>query len=309
MNDLFANLQGVSIVIPCYKSTGTIETLASEILREFDGIDLFELILVNDGSPDELATRIDNLRNSDSRIRSIELTRNFGQHNALLAGIHNSRFGVVVTMDDDLQHLPSQVILLLEHLLKGGFDVVYGVPLEEEHGLLRSSASVIVKKALTFSGYPNAQSISAFRVFRTDLFKQLPNYSDPNIQLDAVLNWLTSRVGTVKVKMVNRQFGQSNYSISMLIKYAFNLIIGHTVRPLRLVTFFGGFLSLVGLILGLAQTIAFFTLHNSPSGYTSLIVVISFFLGIQMLFLGVMGEYLGRLYIRNSGQPTYVIRD
>jgi undecaprenyl-phosphate 4-deoxy-4-formamido-L-arabinose transferase len=269
----------------------------------------YEIVLVVDGSPDDTAQVATELTATDQRVRTFELRRNYGQHNALLAGILRARFDIVVTMDDDLQHRASDIPKLLEPLLSEQVDLVYGVSKQEEHGFLRSFASRSVKRGLRSIGVPNATDMSAFRAFRLSLRDAMDVRHDPYVSIDVLLSWATTREVRVLVDMDERQEGKSSYHLGSLIRHAMNMVTGYSTVPLRLVTVLGSLFSLLGMALLIYILVNFFLGHTSVAGYTSTVAVIAVFSGAQMMSLGVLGEYIGRLHARSMRRPTFLVRD
>lgn len=304
----------LSVVIPCYRSESYLRKLAESLesslaeLIEAKSLSDYEVIFVIDGSPDDVATVARTCAESNERIRVIELLRNFGQHNALIAGVRSARFETVVTMDDDLQHPPDQIWLLLEKLRDSAVDLVYAVPILEEHGLLRSAASRFVKASLALAGVPSASDVGAFRAFRTELRTGFAKVADPQVNLDVLLSWTTTRVDAVTVSMGRRATGRSTYNFRSLVHHAMNMITGYGVVPLKLATWLGFVSGALGVGLLAAVLVQYFTGATTVPGFTSTIAVISLFAGAQMVTIGIIGEYLGRQHFRGMQRPMYVVR-
>lgn len=303
----------VSVVVPCYRSAATLPELVARIDKSMSALIAegavadWELVLVVDGSPDDTAAVSARLVAGNSRMRSIVLRRNFGQHNALLAGIRQARFDIVVSIDDDLQHPPEEIPVLLEALNDPNIDLVYAVPAEEEHGLIRSGASRLVKGSLALAGVANARWVGAFRAFRTDLRDGFETVNDPQLNLDVLLSWCTSSVVPVKVSMSRRKNGRSNYSLPKLIRHAMNMITGYGVLPLKLATWLGFVCGALGVVLLVYVLVAYLLGSTTVAGFTTTIALIALFSGAQMLTIGIIGEYLGRQHFRSMQKPTYVI--
>lgn len=300
----------ISVVIPCFRSRDTLPLLMPRLHAVLDDLaGTYEVILVVDGSPDDTYAVARDLERADpEHVRAIMLRRNYGQHNALLAGIARARFPCTVTMDDDLQHLPEQISLLLGPLKDPMIDLVYGVPLREEHGLLRSGASRLVKRGLSAADVSNAAHVSAFRAFRTDLRDGFVHVTDPFVSLDVLLSWTTTGVAVAKVDMQRRGEGTSGYTLRGLVRHAFNMVTGYGTIPLRLVSVLGMACFLFGvMLLGIVMW-KFVSGATTVAGFTTLASMIAIFSGAQMLSLGVIGEYLGRLHFRSMQRPMYLIR-
>lgn len=297
-------------MIPCYRSRESLRPLVERLVATLPGITgHHEVILVVDGSPDDTYAVARELEREHPRqVRALLLRRNYGQHNALLAGIARARYEVTVTMDDDLQHLPEQIPALLAPLEDPLVDLVYGVPSTEEHGAVRSMASRAVKSALAAASVQNAQDVSAFRAFRTDLREGFLHVADAFVSLDVLLSWTTVGVRRAIVEMAKRETGASAYTLTSLIRHAFNMITGYGTVPLKIVTWIGVVFSMFGLALLLYVLIGFFTGTTEIAGFTTLASIIAIFSGAQLLSLGVIGEYLGRLHFRSMQRPMYLVR-
>ena len=304
----------ISIVIPCYRSEQTLGPLVEAIFAALAEppaaavVSEFEVVLVVDGSADGTADVANQLAAARPEVRAIELRRNYGQHNALLAGITRAKHEVVVTMDDDLQHLPDQIPALLAPLSRGTADLVYGVPLEEEHGFWRSVASRTVKRGLAVAGVPKAEDVSAFRAFWTAQREGFTHIEDPYVSLDVMLSWTTTSIARVVVQMDQRLVGKSSYSVSALVRHSMNMITGYSNVPLRVVAWLGGVCALIGAVLGAVVVWRFAAGDTTVAGFTTIAAMVAVFSGAQMLSLGIIGEYLGRLHTRSTGKPTFLVK-
>jgi len=266
----------------------------------------FEVIMVEDHGEDGSWELIKKLSNRDPRLRGIQLSRNYGQHNALLCGIRSARYDVVVTMDDDLQNPVSEISVLLDKLADG-YDVVYGAPRQEQHGIFRNIASNITKMTLQGAmGVESARNVSAFRAFRTRLRDGFRYYRSPYVSIDVLLTWSTSSFTAVKVKHEARYAGQSNYSIKKLVSHAFNMMTGFSVFPLQIASMMGFAFTLFGLGV-LAWVLGrYFITGTSIPGFPFLASIIAIFSGAQLFAMGIFGEYLARIHFRTMDRPPYV---
>ncbi|MET8157042.1 glycosyltransferase family 2 protein [Sphaerisporangium sp. NPDC005289] len=301
----------VSVVIPCYRSARVLPTLVARLLPVLREVSVrHEVILVVDGSPDDTWRTAADLAARFDVVRAIHLSRNYGQHNALVAGIREAAFDVVVTMDDDLQHLPEQIPQLLAALEGDRLDLVYGVPHKEEHGLLRSLASRSVKAAMALAlGVRTARAISAFRAFRTPLREGFHDLSGPHASLDVAFSWATTRVGSVKVHMNERGHGRSAYTPRLLVRHAMNMLLGYSTTPLRVASYLGFLVGVIGLLLGGSVLWSFIAGDTTVAGFTTIASMVALFSAAQLMSIGVLGEYVGRIHGSGMGRPTYVIRE
>jgi undecaprenyl-phosphate 4-deoxy-4-formamido-L-arabinose transferase len=268
----------------------------------------YEIVLVNDGSSDTSWERIESLVRTRPSVRGIDLMRNFGQHNALLAGIRAAQFEIVVTLDDDLQNPPEELPKLLE-ALDERHDVVYGTPIRPEHGLGRGIGTWLTKVALQSAmGSDIARKVSPYRAFRRDLRDAFSSYHGSYVSIDVLLAWGTTRFTTVPVQHVRRETGRSNYGFRKLAVHALNMATGFSTRPLRLASFVGFFFALFGLGVLIEVVVRRFLQGSPVPGFTFLASIVAIFAGAQLFALGIIGEYIARMHFRLMDKPPYVIR-
>jgi glycosyltransferase involved in cell wall biosynthesis len=297
----------LSIVVPVFNAEETLRPLASA-LEVFAQSMPIEAILVNDGSRDRSWEIILQLATDYPWIRGINLMRNFGQHNALLCGIRAARREIIVTMDDDLQNPPEEIPAMLAKLAEG-YDVVYGTPLQESHGLFRDLASQITKLALQGAmGASTAASVSAFRVFHAGLREAFDHYSGPYVSIDVLLTWSTDRFASVRVVNRPRIAGVSNYTLIKLITHALNMITGFSTIPLRFASFLGFAFTAFGVLILIYILGRFLVQGASVPGFAFLGSIIAIFSGAQLFTLGIFGEYLARMHSRTMEKPSYAVR-
>lgn len=300
----------LSVVIPVYNGALSLEALTCQLADILPTLaDQYEIIFVEDDSRDDSWVVIGKLVRQYAWVRGFRHMRNFGQHNALLYGIRSARYEVIVTMDDDLQHPPQEIPKLLDKLAQG-YDVVYGTPQREQHGFLRDLASQVTKLALKSAmGVDVARNVSAFRVFRTQLREAFADYKSPFVSIDVLLTWGTTRFAAIPVRHEPRRLGQSNYTLRKLIVHALNMMTGFSVLPLQIASLLGfcftafGFLVLV-YVVGRALVE-----NKAPAGFPFLASIIAIFAGAQLFTLGIIGEYLARIYVRTMGRPASVVRE
>jgi len=300
----------ISVVVPVYNSAPILPELASRLHPVLDSlVDRYELVLVNDGSHDKSWEVIARLADEHDWIHGIDLMRNYGQHNALLAGIRAAQYEVIVTIDDDLQHPPEEIPQVLAKLDEG-YDVVYGTPQQEQHGLWRDLASQVTKLALqTTMGVEIARNVSAFRAFRAQVQNAFSNYQGSFVSVDVLLSWGTARFATIPVRHDPRRVGKSNYTFRKLATHALSMITGFSTWPLRLASLMGFVFTLFGLGVLLYVLVRYLVQGGSVPGFTFLASVIAILSGAQLFALGIIGEYLARVHFRGMGRPYSVIRD
>lgn len=298
----------LSIVVPVYRAEGSLRELHRRLVAtlEPEGIE-FEILFIEDCGGDRSWELIQELTNQDSRVRGLRMSRNYGQHSALLCGIRAAKNEVVVTLDDDLQNPPEEIPKLLTKL-GDGYDVVYGKPRQEQHGILRDAASRITKLALQGAmGAETARQASAFRAFRTRLREAFDSYRSPAVNIDVLLTWGTTRFSAVIVRHDERSVGTSGYTLQKLVTHAINMMTGFSTLPLQLASVIGFVFALFGFGLLLYLLGRYFVFGNVVPGFTFLASIIAIFSGVQLFALGIFGEYLARMYFRAMERPPYIV--
>jgi glycosyltransferase involved in cell wall biosynthesis len=298
-----------SVVIPVYNGEGTLPALVERLSRVLGELcSVYEVILINDGSRDRSWMVIQELTILHPWVVGINLMRNYGQHNALLCGVRAARYAVCITMDDDLQHPPEEIVKLLTKYAEG-YDVVYGLPQKLPHAFWRNMFSRLIKRLLAFvMDIPTLRDIGSFRAFKTDLREAFTGYQNPNVILDVLLSWGTQNFATVQVEEEPRLEGASNYDFRKLFKIALLLLTGYSTAPLRFASQIGLISTLFGLLIFVYVLYIYFTAGSIP-GFPFLASIISLFSGIQLFTLGIFGEYLARMFDRSMDRPTYVIQE
>jgi glycosyltransferase involved in cell wall biosynthesis len=298
------------VVVPVYRSEAILPHLVQRLSQTLPSLaDAYELILVNDCSPDGSWDVISELARRHSWIHPINLMRNYGQHNALLCGIRAARCDVIVTMDDDLQHPPEEIPKLLE-ALAGGYDVVYGTPEQEQHGFGRDVASWVTKLALqNVMGAEIARQVCAFRAFRAQVANAFTHYEGSFVSIDVLLTWGTNRFASTPVRHRPRQQGTSGYTFRKLMTHAMNMMTGFSTMPLQMASLIGFVFTLFGFAVLAYVVIRYFVHGGSVPGFPFLASIIALFSGAQLFALGIIGEYLARMHFRSMQKPPYVIRD
>jgi glycosyltransferase involved in cell wall biosynthesis len=297
-----------SVVIPVYRGEDTLETLAARLAKVLPTCaEEFEVLFVNDGSPDHSWDVIESLTQQYSWARGIKLMRNFGQENATLCGIREACYEIVVTMDDDLQHDPADLPKLLAKLNEG-YDVVYGVPRVRGQVWWKSILSAIVKWAISsVMGVSTIRDISAYKAFRSELKQAFDTITSHDVQIDVLLSWGATRFASVEIEEAPRTVGTSNYNFAKLVKVSLLVLTNYTTFPLRVASIFGFLFTIVGFFVLLYVIGVYFTVGSIP-GFTFLVSAVSIFSGVQLFALGIIGEYLARMFERSSGRPPYVIQ-
>ena len=299
---------GISVVIPVYRSEQTINELVSRVSNALKNHE-FEIILVDDDSGDGSWQEISSLSKENPNIRGIRLGRNSGQHGALLAGVRIAKFETTVTLDDDLQNPPEEIEKLTSGL-KPGIDVVYGISTEIKQSFYRRLGSTLVRKFFSSAlGFNSAVTMSSFRAFRTVLRDGFNTQLGPNISLDALLTWSTTRFAVAKVRHDERKIGSSHYTLRKLVRFMIDMTTGYSSLPLRLATAIGFTTIGLGFVLLLYVVGRPLLSGGSVPGFPLLASSIIIFSGVQIFLLGVLGEYIGRMHFRVMNKPTYMIAE
>jgi len=300
---------GISLVCPVYCSAQTLRILVDEICTCLNGTHKFEILLIDDRSPDSSWLEILQISKENSTVRGIRLGRNVGQHGALLAGIRSARFDKIVTIDDDLQDPPSEVIKLVQALDSNG-GVVYGVSTDVKQKWWRKASSTGAKQLFKkFLSFDSAVKISSFRAFETNLRNAFSGEIGPSVSIDSLLTWSTSTFCSIDVQHHPRLQGKSHYSFRKLVRFMIDTATGYSVVPLRLATTLGSIVTILGFVMFLWVTLRPLLTGVSVPGFPLLAASLAIFSGTQLLVLGILGEYIGKMHFRVMNKPSYVIVD
>jgi glycosyltransferase involved in cell wall biosynthesis len=297
-----------SVVVPVFNSELSLEELFEGLKVFFEEQNTpFEVIFVDDGSRDGSWEVIRKLKNIyPGNITAIKLGRNFGQHNATFCGLGFAKGDLVITIDDDLQTPAAEIHKLIDEYRRSGADLVYGFYGTKNHSRMRNLGSQSLKtSAKVFHNSPGEGS--SFRLLTADLAGKILHHRQNFIFLDEVLLWYTDDISFVEVVHLPRKYKQSGYSYAKLFKLFANLVLYYTMVPLKILVYGGFIISLVTFVFG-AHFILKKLIYNVPLGYTSLIVTVLFSTSIILFSLGVLGEYLSRIYQVQNRKPTFSIK-
>lgn len=301
-------LPGVTVVVPVFRSTVTLPELVDRVHKALEG-QPHELILVDDGSPPATWEIVKEIVRRDPTVSGVRFGRNAGQHGALLAGVRVARHEVTVTIDDDLQNPPEEIPRLVAQL-DSGVDVVYGTATAVAQRRWRRSSSFLTRRLLSSAlGAESASHLSAFRAFRTALRHGFDGDLGPGVSLDALLAWSTERFGVLTVDHHERSDGRSTYSLRRLLRFAVDTATGYSTVPLQIALSVGLVTAAFGVVV-LAWVIGRAVLGEpSVPGFPFIASIVAIFSGVQLVTLGVIGEYLARMHFRVMHKPTYVIAE
>jgi len=300
-----------SVVIPCYKSSMTIRKVVEETMEQFRNMNRgdVEFVLVDDCSPDEGATvrELRSLVKEYPNVRVVELAKNGGQHNASMAGLNYAKGDLIISMDDDGQTSPTQLPKLLDEIEKG-YDIVYGYYPHKQHSGMRNLGSRFNQwSTRVLLDKPKDMNTSSFWVIRRFVRDYAIQYRSAYTHLQGVFLRVTRNVSCIPVEHFKREVGQSGYTYKKLIKLWAN-IIGFSIVPLRAATLLGNIFAVAGLIGIIAVIIRKIVRPVTAIGWPSMMVSIFFFSGLILMFMGLIGEYIGRIFLGMCNNPQYVVR-
>ena len=304
-------MKKVSFVIPCYRSESTLPHVIAEIEEKMDAIKRYQydIFLVNDCSPDGTFQVIRRLCQEHENIRGIDFSRNFGQHAALMAGLRHSDGDYVVCLDDDGQTPANEVDKLLEKL-EEGYDAVYARYDHKQHSAFRNMGSRLNELMTRMMLQKPAELyISSYFAVRRFVVEDMARYENSYPYVIGLVLRATRNITNVSVTHREREGGTSGYTLKKLIGLWFNGFTAFSVKPLRITTAVGGASAVVGFLYGIYTIVKRFLNPAVPMGFSSLMSALVFFGGMIMLMLGLIGEYIGRIYISLNNSPQYVIRE
>ena len=301
---------GLSVVIPVYYGAKSI----AELVHALEGLKVaggHEIVLVNDGSPDDSLEVCRGLvASARVPITLVNLARNFGEHNAVMTGLRHARGAWVITMDDDLQNPPEEVTRLLDFARASGKDVIYTHYAKKRHALWRNLGSRFANwVADVLMEKPKGLYLSSFRCMSAFVVQQVTRYEGPFPYVDGLIVQATQSIGTLEVRHLPRAEGRSTYTLRRLVRLWLNIFVNFSVMPLHLSTIAGFVLSLLGLIGVIFVLIEAIFSGGTPAGWASLMAATLLLSGVQLLILGILGEYMGRLFLTANRKPQAVVRE
>ena len=301
----------ISFVIPCYKSKNTIENVISEIDEKMKAMNKYvhEIILVDDSSPDETFTVIKQICSKKNHVIGIGLSRNFGQHAALMAGFHHANGDIIVCLDDDGQTPANEVDKLLDKIEEGS-DVVYAAYREKKHSGFRNFGShVNSMMAECLLGKPKELFVSSYFAARRFVIDEIIRYDNSYPYIIGLVLRTTKNIANVDVNHREREIGQSGYSFHKLVSLWVNGVTTFSIKPLRLAIYLGMSSALLGFIYIIFIVISKINNPSVPLGWTTIVALLLFIGGEILFVLGIVGEYVGRTYISINSAPQYVVRE
>lgn len=304
-------MKKISFVIPCYRSEHTLGHVVAEIRDKMKSMGQYsyEIILVNDCSPDHTLETIRELCRQDSGIKGISFSKNFGQHSALMAGLRYADGDYVICLDDDGQTPADEADKLIEKL-EEGYDAVYARYEHKRHSAFRNLGSKVNEyMTRVMLGKPPRLYISSYFAVRRFVVEDMIRYENSYPYVIGLVLRTTKNIANVTVNHREREEGTSGYTFKKLIGLWFNGFTAFSVKPLRIATGLGAICAMTGFLYGIYTIIKRFLNPNVPVGFSSLMAAVVFFGGMIMLMLGLLGEYIGRIYISMNNSPQYVVRE
>jgi len=297
----------LSVVVPVYRAQGSLAELCRRLTDTCRAhTPSFEILLVEDCGGDGSWPLIQQLAQTYPELRGIQLSRNFGQHAATLCGISQARGTWIATIDDDLEHPPESLPRLLDKAGEG-FDLVYGVFPQRSHHWWRNLTSSLGRRLFRAAIPSLNYDYTSYRLIRGSIARALSTFDSPFPFVDGYLSWLTGRYATIDVPHLDRVHGSSNYTLRKLLLHMLNILVTFSDMPLRVASWLGILSSLAGFVWLIAIVVGRVIGNITISGYASLMAGIVFFGGLQLLVLGVMGQYIGRINFKSSRKPLFLI--
>lgn len=306
-------MEKLSVVIPVYNSEKTIAAIVNRVeaaIRNLKDSYDYEIICVNDGSRDNSANLCRDLSKENSKVKFINLAKNFGQLRALMAGFGVVSGDYIICLDDDGQNPPEEIHKLIDCLKKNDYDVVFSAYEEKQHSKFRNLGSTLsYAMANALIEKPKDIKVSSFFISKKFIIKEIIKYENPYPYLTGLFFRVTKNVGTVLVDHKEREFGSSGYSLKKLVSLLLDGFTNFSIKPLRVSSVLGMTLSMISLFWMLVLIIRKLISPNVSLGWTSIMVTVIFFGGIQLMSVGLLGEYIGRIYLCINKTPQYVIRE
>ena len=300
----------ISIVIACYRSENTIESVINELVSCLESRQeyQYEIILVNDGSPDNTWEVLKRIAEKYSRITVINFSRNFGQHNAIMAGFRETRGDYIIGLDDDGEHDPNNLFKLVDKLQEG-YDYICAEYEENRSAFRGFGTKMNSLMAEILIGKPKGINLTSYYIMRRFVVEEIINYNRPFPYIAGLLLRVTSNMATVPMERRDRISGSSGYTIGKMLKLWINGFTAFSVKPLRIATGLGALTAAAGIIWAVVLILEKLFIRDFVAGYISTLVVQVLFSGIIMIILGMIGEYVGRIYMCINMSPQYVIKE
>jgi undecaprenyl-phosphate 4-deoxy-4-formamido-L-arabinose transferase len=299
-----------SVIIPVYNSSESLRELCGRTHSTLKKMtNDFEIILVDDYSSDGSWNELAKLKTEFSEnVKIVRLAKNYGQHNAIFCGFKYATGEYVITIDDDLQNHPEDIVVLIEEIKNTNLDLVYGIDKSNKNAPIRKASGDVWKK-ISKNLEGGLGEGSSFRIFNSSLLNKIMNHNQHFIFLDELLFWYTNFIGFVPVKRVPRKYGATGYSPFIMFKFISSITVFYGTWPLKLMTYGGAFISAISFLIGSFFLWKKFYLGANVPGFTGIIVAISFSTSVILISFGIIGKYLNNIYVVLNNKPTYSVKE
>lgn len=303
-------LKLISVVVPVYKGEPFMDDLYKRVAGTLNSTEYqFELILVNDQSPDNSWEKIEQLASNYQEVVGLNLSRNFGQHAAITAGLSEAKGEVVVVMDCDLQDVPEEIPNLVSKIIEG-YDVVFARRVQRNDSFFKKMFSKWFYKVLSYlTGIKMDHTIANYGAYRKEVIESILSMGDYVRYLPTMVKWVGFNSTSIEVKHDSRSVGESSYNFKSLIRLGVNVVVTFSDKPLRLMVNIGLFISVGSFLLAILYATLYFTNQIEVLGYTSLIISIWFVGGVVITFLGLIGTYIGKMFDQTKNRPVFIIKE
>ena len=299
----------VTVCVPVYNGAKTIKNLVEEVFFELSPNCSVEVVLVNDGSQDNSDEVCKELSKNHVDVKYISLRKNYGEHNAVMCALNYSTGDYVAIIDDDFQNPPSEIMKLVVEAEKG-VDVVYSKYHKKEHSMFRNIGSMFNDKLSNWLlEKPKDLYLSSFKVINRGIVEEIVKYKGPTPYVDGLILRATNNISSVYVAHDKRQEGKSNYTVRKLVSLWISMFVNFSIKPLRIFALFGIVVTVFGFLAAIVFIIQKINNPELQLGWTSVMVSILFFSGVQIVFLGLIGEYVGKHYLQSNGSPQWTIKE
>ncbi len=300
----------VSVIIPCYNEQDNIAPLAEKLIKTLEKYTDYEILFIDDGSTDQTLSRIQKLSDQNPHIKYMSFSRNFGHQKALKAGLDHASGDCAISMDADLQHPPELIDRMIEKWDQG-YEVVCAIRQETKDlpPFKRKSAALFYKLLNLISSIDLKSGAADFRLMDRSVVDVFKGFNEHHLFLRGLVSWMGFKECFIEYAPNNRLSGRSKYSVKKMCLFALDGLTSFSVKPLHLATILGLIVSLLAFLYAIFALVAKFVANRVVSGWTSVLISVLFIGGIQLLMLGIIGEYLGKLFIESKKRPNYVIRE
>lgn len=301
----------LSIVIPSFNEAENIPLVVDEVSKVIPAGFDYELLFVDDGSNDSSPLVLKKLAGENARVKFLFLSRNFGHQHALKAGLDYAKGDAVICMDGDLQHPPAIIPVMIEKWWKESYDVVYTIRKEDKElsFLKRKTSALFYRLMNAFTDIELKQGAADFRLIDRKLVEEIKRMNDPFLFIRGLIPWMGFKQFELEYQPGKRLHGVTKYTFRKMFRFAINGITSFSIKPLRFAVFMGFFISLLSFVYGVYAIAIFWFDDRAISGWASMITSVVFLGGLQLIILGIIGEYIGKIYVQLKNRPTYIVKE